>query len=143
LSTQRVLVVLDNLECLLEVRDVRGKFRPGFEGYGQLLRRVAEIGNQGCLLFTLREETAELRSLEGKHSPVRSFRLGGLDVAACKQLLVEKKVIGTEADQERLVDRYGGNPLALKIVAETIFDLLGGEIGAFFTGDIGIFGSVT
>jgi WD40 repeat protein/transcriptional regulator with XRE-family HTH domain len=150
LRTQRVLMVLDNLESLLKAGDVRGQFRSGFEGYGQMLRRVAETEHQSCLLFTSREKPAELRSLEGKHSPVRSLRLTGLGVAACKQILEEKGVVpgfiaggGTEADQELLIERYGGNPLALKIVAETIVDLFGGEIEAFLAEDTTIFGSVT
>ena len=143
LRTQRVLLVLDNLECLLQEGDVRGCFRPGFEGYGQLLRRVAETAHQSCLLITSRERPADLRALSGKFSLVRSLRLSGLDVTACKQLFVEKEVVGTEADQERLISLYGGNPLALKVVAETILDLFGGEIGAFLAGEIVIFGSVT
>ena len=38
---------------------------------------------------------------------------------------------------------YSGNPLALKIVAETIVDLFGGEIGLFLAGGTLIFGSIT
>src|SRR5262249_28162107 len=48
----------------------------------------------------------------------------------------------TEADQERLIEVYGGNPLALKIVGETIYDLFNGEIGPFLTGGSMLFGSV-
>jgi WD40 repeat protein/transcriptional regulator with XRE-family HTH domain len=143
LRTARVLMVLDNLECLLEAGDVRGHFRPGFEGYGQLLRRVAEAAHQSCVLITSREKPAELRSLEGKYSPLRSLRLSGLDATACKQLFAEKEVVGTQADQERLIALYGGNPLALKIVAETIIDLFGGEISELLAGDTLLFGSVT
>jgi WD40 repeat protein/transcriptional regulator with XRE-family HTH domain len=93
LRMKRVLVILDNLECLLEVGDSRGHFRSGFEGYGQLLRRVAETTHQSCLLLTSREKPAELRPLEGKHSKVHSLRLTGLDVAACKQLCMEKELV--------------------------------------------------
>ena len=142
LRTKRTLVVLDNLECLLETGDVRGRFRAGFEGYGLLLRRVAETAHQSCLLITSREEPIELRLLKGKHSPVRSLRLFGLGVAACEQLLAEKEVLGTEADLERLISLYGGNPLALKIVAETILDLFSGETGAFLLEETVVFGSI-
>src|SRR5262249_34996658 len=50
LRKTRTLLVLDNLECLLAEGDVRGHFRPGFEKYGQLLRRVTETVHQSCLL---------------------------------------------------------------------------------------------
>jgi WD40 repeat protein len=143
LRKTRTLVVLDNLESLLEVGDVKGRFRPGFEGYGQLLRLVAETTHQSCLLVTSREKPAELRPLEGKHSPVHSLRLAGLDVAACLQLLEEKRLVGTEPEQESLIRAYEGNPLALKMVAETIVDLFSGEIGPFLAGDTLLFGSIT
>jgi serine/threonine protein kinase len=138
----RTLVVLDNLECLLEAEDPRGHFRPGFLGYGQLLRRVAETAHQSCLLFTSREKPAELGLLVGQHPSVRTLRLTGLETAACKQLLQEREVIGTEAEQESLIEAYSGNPLALKIVAQAIIDLFGGEIGAFLGSGMVIFGSI-
>src|SRR5439155_513268 len=66
LREQRVLLVLDNLESLLEEGEVRGHLRPGDEGYARLLRRVAETGHQSCLLLTSREKPAQLRALEGR-----------------------------------------------------------------------------
>ena len=143
LRKTRTLVVLDNLECLLLEGDPRGHFRPGFEGYGRLLHRMVETSHQGCLLLTSREKPAELRLMESRYSEIRSLRLEGLDVAACQQIFVEKEVVGTKEDVERLIQAYGGNPLALKIVAETILDLLGGEIGLFLAGGAVIFGSIT
>ncbi len=150
LRKARVLIVLDNLECLLQEGNVRGHFRPGFGGYGLLLHRVIETVHQSCLLLTSREKPAELRLLEGRYSSVRSLRLTGLDAVACKLLLEEKGLApactpggGISPEQARLVELYGGNPLALQIVAETIVDLFGGEIGKFLTTGTVIFGSIT
>ena len=141
----RVLLVLDNLECLLEAGNLRGRFCSGFEGYGQLLRQVAETVHQSCLLFTSREKPAILRGLSGMHF----MRLAGLGVAACQQLLEEKGIasgftsaVGTISEQERLIELYGGNPLALKIVAETIVDLFSGELSTFLAMDTVIFGDI-
>jgi WD40 repeat protein/transcriptional regulator with XRE-family HTH domain len=143
LRRARALLVLDNLESLLQEADVQGRLRPGLEGYGRLLRRVAETAHQSCLLLTSREKPAELRPLEGKRSLVRSLRLPGLDTASCEQLLAENDVVGSQQDQIHLVEAYAGNPLALKIVTETIADLFGGEIGQFLTGGTVIFGTIT
>jgi WD40 repeat protein/transcriptional regulator with XRE-family HTH domain len=143
LRTTRTLLVLDNLESLLEEREVQGRLRPGFEGYGQLLRQIAEMAHQSCLLLTSREKPADLRSLEGKRSLVRSLRLSGLDITACEELFTEKDLVGTSQDQNRLVEAYVGNPLALKIVAETISDLFGGEIAQFLTEGAMIFGNIS
>jgi len=73
---------------------------------------------------------------------VRSLRLDGLDARASEQLLVEKDVAGDALDRARLIEQYGGNPLALKIVAQTIVDLFGGEIAAFLEQGEVIFGGV-
>ena len=142
LQKVRALVVLDNLETLLEEGKVTGRFRPGFEGYGVLLQRAAEVEMQSCLLLTSREKLAKLRALEGKRSPVRSLRLDGLDAAACELLLAEKGVVGTPQDLEMLIQAYTGNPLALKMVAETIIDLFGGETSQLLSEGIMIFGNI-
>jgi transcriptional regulator with XRE-family HTH domain len=142
LRTSRVLLVLDNLESLLEEGDVRGHLCPDLQGYRRLLQRVAETGHQSCLLYTSREKPAELRALEGSRSPVRSLCLAGLDAAACEHLLAENEVVGSQEERSRLVERYAGNPLALKIVAETIADLFGGEIGPFLAQNTVVFGSI-
>lgn len=141
----RALMVLDNLEALLEEGNVKGRFRPGYEGYGRLLRRAGETTHQSCLLLTSREKPAEveLRRLEGKYSPVRSLRLSGLSTAECELLFAEKGIIGTQQDQVRLAEIYAGNPLALKIVAETISQRFGGQIAPFLSQNIVIFGNIT
>src|SRR5437868_5900189 len=142
LREQRALVVLDNLESLLSEGEGRGHLRPGYEGYGQLLRQAGETGHQSCLLLTSREKPADLVPLEGSRRPVRALRLDGLETDASEQLLAEKEVVGIPQDQERLVEVYAGNPLALNIVAQTIVELFGGEIAPFLEQGEVIFGSV-
>jgi len=143
LRSRRVLLVLDNLEVLLEEGNVLGRLRPGFEAYEPLLRQVAQTAHQSCLLLTSREKPAGLRALEGSRTPVRSLPLSGLDAAACAQLLAEHEVSGSQEERSRLGAVYEGNPLALKIVAETIADLFGGAIDPFLAGGTTIFGGIT
>ena len=142
LREQQVLLVLDNLESLLLEGDVRGHLRPGYEGYGRLLRTVAETAHQSCLLLTSREKPADLRALESSRSPVRSLRLVELEAAACEHILAEHELGGSPGERARLIDMYVGNPLALKIVAEVIADLFGGEIGPFLAQGTVVFGSI-
>src|SRR6266446_216725 len=142
LQARRCLLVLDNLETLLQAHDPESRFLPGYEDYGALLRRVAETAHQSCLLLTSRESPADLVPLDDSRTPVRALRLSGLDAVSCEQLLEEKDVAGATPDRERLIERYGGNPLALKIVAETIVELFGGEIAPFLEQGEVVFGSV-
>lgn len=139
----RAFIVLDNMESLLETGDVGGHFRPGFEGYEQLLHRVSETSHQSCLLFTSREKPAALRGLASRYASVHSLHLAGLDVTACQQLFGEKKVVGTKPEQKQLIEAYSGNPLALKITAEMIIDLFGGRIGPFLGSGTVVFGNIT
>jgi WD40 repeat protein/transcriptional regulator with XRE-family HTH domain len=142
LRSTRVLLVLDNLEALLEEGQSTGHMRPGYEGYGQLLRRMAETGHQSCLLLTSREKPGDLVPLEGSQAPVRVLRLARLDVNACEQLLAEKGIAGTASEHARLIEAYTGNPLALKIVTETIVEIFGGEIAPFLEQGEVVFGGV-
>ena len=142
LRDQRALLVLDNLESLLSEGESRGRLRSGYEGYGQLLRRVGETAHQSCLLLTSREKPTDLEPLEGSGRPVRTLRLAGLETDASEQLLAEKEVVGLAQDRARLIQMYAGNPLALNIVAQTIVELFGGEIAPFLEQGEVIFGSV-
>ena len=142
LREQRTLLVLDNLEAVLEEGESMGGMRVGYEGYGRLLRRVGETAHQSCLLLTSREKPSELVPLEGSHKPVRALRLAGLETGAGEQLLAEKEVVGLAHDRARLVEVYAGNPLALKIVAQTIVELFGGEIAPFLEQGEVVFGGV-
>ena len=142
LRDRRALLVLDNLEMLLEEGTSTGRMRAGSEGYEQLLRRVAQTAHQSCLLLTSREKPADLVPLEGSRSPVRALRLAELDAGACEQLLAEKDVAGAAPDRARLIEAYAGNPLALKIVAQMIVELFGGEIAPFLERGEIVFGSV-
>ena len=142
LREARALLVLDNLEVLLEEGAGTGRMRPGYEDYGRLLRRVAETEHQSCLLLTSREKPRELVALEGSRTPVHALLLSGLNAVASAQLLAEKDVVGLPHDRERLVEAYGGNPLALKIVAQTIVELFGNELAPFLEQGEVIFGGV-
>ena len=107
-----------------------------------MLRRIAETEHQSCLLLTSREKPSDLVPLEGSRAPVRALRLARLDAEACQQLLAEKGVAGSVAEQLRLVEAYAGNPLALKIVARTIVELFDGQIALFLEQGEVIFGGV-
>jgi transcriptional regulator with XRE-family HTH domain len=131
MQAQRCLLVLDNFETLLASGDPEGGYLPGYEGYGRLIERLAESAHQSCVLLTSREKPKELAPLEGMRSPVRSLRLVGVDDQTAQEMLSDKELSGTPAAWQGLVASYAGNPLALKIVAQTITDLFGGDLDRF------------
>ncbi|MEM7534694.1 MAG: WD40 repeat domain-containing protein, partial [Chloroflexota bacterium] len=62
---------------------------------------------------------------------VRSLFLSGLPVASGVQVLESASLFGEPDQMALLVQRYSGNPLALKLVVETVQDFYGGDIAAF------------
>jgi WD40 repeat protein/transcriptional regulator with XRE-family HTH domain len=142
LRSSRVLLVYDNLESFLEEGQNTGHIRPSYEGFARVLHRVAESEHQSCMLLTSREKPSELVPLEGGRAPVRALRLARLDADSCKQLLAEKGVAGSAAELAQLIEAYAGNPLALKIVAQTIVDLFDGQITLFLEQGEVVFGGV-
>jgi WD40 repeat protein/transcriptional regulator with XRE-family HTH domain len=142
LRANRSLLVLDNMESVLEEGEISGRIRRGYEGFGRFLTYIASTEHQSTILLTTRLKPNELLPYEDPQGLVRTLRLVALDHAACEQLLAEREVTGTDAEHHRLIELYGGNPLALKIVAQTILDLFGGEIAPFLEQGGIIFGDV-
>src|SRR2546423_3087998 len=139
LRRQRCLLVLDNLEGILRGNDRAGSYRPGYEGYGRLLQVIGQSRHQSCLLLTGRERPLELERLEGEAALVRSFRLHGLQQEAARAILEERNLVGPVEHRMALVDRYSGNPLALRPVAAAIRDLFAGDVAAFLRAETPIF----
>ena len=142
LRNRRVLLVYDNVESFLEEGDDTGHMRTGYEGFGRVLRRVGETEHQSCMLLTSREKPSDLMPLEGNRAPVRALRITRLDAEACQQLLTEKGVAGSVAERMRLIEAYAGNPLALRIVAQTLVELFDGQIAPFLEQGEVVFGGV-
>jgi len=55
LRSSRCLLVLDS-ESILRSGELAGRYCSGYEGYGQLLRRVGDERHQSCLVLTSREK---------------------------------------------------------------------------------------
>ncbi|GAB1545478.1 NB-ARC domain-containing protein [Scytonema sp. NUACC21] len=151
LQKHRCLIILDNVETILCSTDTSGSsynnlggyYRAGYEAYGDLFWQVGELRSNSCLVLTSREKPKEVAILEGKTLPVRSLHLFGLTIAAAQQIFTTKgEFSGSPEDWKTLIQSYGGNPLALKIVASTIHDLFNGNIVNFLSWGTVIFGDI-
>jgi WD40 repeat protein/transcriptional regulator with XRE-family HTH domain len=142
LRVHRCLLILDNFESVLQESNRVGVYREGYRGYGQLLQRLGEAEHQSCLILTSREKPGELLPLEGRNSPVRSMHLGGIELADGQQMLKDEDLRGSEEAWSALVQLYGGNPLALKLIAAPIRELFGGDITRFLEEGAPVFGGI-
>ena len=62
---------------------------------------------------------------------MRILEVGGLPLADARPIPEERGVTGDAADWERFNEQCSGNPLALKLTADTIVRLFNGNLGAF------------
>jgi hypothetical protein len=72
---------------------------------------------------------------------VRSLQLTGLDQTASQEIIGDAGLDQTRRYQP-LVDRYSGNPLALKIVAATIRSIFNGDVAKFLDYGTVVFGDL-
>ncbi len=132
LRTTRCLLILDNAESILQSGDCVGQYQAGYEGYGELFQHLGADRHQSCVILTSREKHKEIALLEGETLPVRSLQLKGLKVAEGQAICKLKGTLtGSEEEWHRLVERYDGNPLALKIISTTIQELFDSDITEF------------
>ena len=132
LHSYRCLLILDNVEAILQSGTTCGSYRPSYEDYGELIKRIRDIPHQSCVVLTSREKPQEFIPLERNKLPVRSIQIKGLKAAIGKEICQLKgEFLGSEQDWQTLTYNYSGNPLALKIVAATIKDLFDGNVSQF------------
>jgi len=132
LRASRCLLILDNAESILRGGEGAGQYREGYQGYGELLRRVGEVPHQSCLLLTSREKPQEIALLEGKTRPVRSLNLRGLDELDGQKIFYEIGTFcGSDSEWREVIEFYNGNPLALELAARHIDEVFFGDLSEF------------
>lgn len=140
LRQYRCLVVLDTTTVIQQSSHFAGHYRPGYESYSKLLKRLGQEYHRSSLIWIGREKPREIALMAGEHSPVRLLSLKGLDLSA-KEILQGKKLLDPHTWDD-LIQLYRGNPLALKIVANTIQELFGGKVSAFLKQETIVFGEL-
>lgn len=143
LQQHRCLIVLDNLESILQGGNQAGAYRPGYEAYGKLFRKVAEVPHQSCLLITSREKPSGLSSLVGRKKPARFFALNGLTKADGRAIFNDiGEFSGSSEEWRSLITLYNGNPLALETAAYHIKEVYGGSLTQVLQDDKPLFADI-
>ncbi|MEL7315585.1 MAG: NB-ARC domain-containing protein, partial [Cyanobacteria bacterium J06559_3] len=133
LTQQRCLVVLDNGESLLQPRSLEGKYLPGSEDYQDVFEQLGNVSHQSCVILTNRELPSHFAGLQARTSLVRIYPVEAMSAEACRSLLTDTGIVCQASESDLLRDRYGGNPLSLKLVATTIRDLFDNQVQLFLT----------
>ena len=125
---QAFLFVLDDFDhCFAEGGWASNADRTAF---GQLWRLFLDRPHRCTLLLTARR-LPPLQGLIESPGRFRQINLRGLEEEASRQLLKSYGLEGNPTDFNALHDCYAGNPLLLKLAAQTIDHLFHGSIAAF------------
>jgi NB-ARC domain len=128
LRNYRCLLILDNFEAILKPSELAGHYREGCEGYRELILRVAEVNHNSCLVLVSAEEPTELALLTSEK--VRCLK-PAVSQEIAREIFQEKGLSAKDKDWKLLMNRYGGNLLAIKIVAATIHEFFDGNVSKF------------
>lgn len=143
LRARRCLVILDNFETLLTGGSFMGEYEPGYEAYGELLRRIGEQQHQSCVMVTSREGHRDMPKSRASVSPIRHLDLAGLQPQAAMEILKAEQLEETgQSHWSMLISQYRGNPLMLRIVAMTIHELFEGNVRRFLGQRMTLFGDI-
>jgi len=129
------LLVFDGIESILREKGRAGRYRHGCEKYSELIRRIGEETHKSCLILVGREKPDDISLMEGEKLYVRSLRLKGLPTLEARKILESKGFTVSEQSQKwnQLIEQYGGNPFALKIVATAIYGLFNQNVSSFLS----------
>jgi DNA-binding CsgD family transcriptional regulator len=128
LRKQRCLIILDDFEAVLKPEELAGHYREGCEGYRDLIVRLCEVNHQSCFVLVSAEEPTEMALLAGEK--VR-FLKPAISEEIARDIFKEKGLSAQDREWEILLARYGGNLLAIKIVATTIHEFFEGNVVKF------------
>lgn len=142
LRQKRCLLILDRLDQILAPSTLGGQYLDGYQGYGQLLRRIQDQPHQSSVLITSREKPTGLSLKEGKKSLVRSLKLQGLSHDATHNIMLDRGLMGSESTLQEFSDRCEGNPLILKMATATIEALFAGDVARFLSHHSLLYGNI-
>ena len=131
LRDNRCLIILDDVQQILSSGQLAGNYKPGYENYGTLFKLIGEIRHNSCLILNSWEPPSDILTFTDDNSAVCLLQLTGLGEAAT-EILTEKGLLDEEQWPE-LINLYQGNPLWLKLVAQTINNLFSGRVSQYLS----------
>ena len=140
LQKHRCLLLLENAETIMRSGELAGCYQEQYQNYREFIQALATIPHQSCLILTSRDQLKEIALLEGETLPVRSLKLTGLQQDS-RKILAAKNLLDRDKWDD-LIQLYRGNPLALKMVSNTIAELFGGRVATFLKHQTIIFGDL-
>ncbi len=126
----RCLLILDQMDTIIEDRQMVGTFRPDYQPYRYLIQDFSQGLHHSCLLLTSRCQFPQIAALEEADSMIRTLELKGLSIQDARPFL-QKRRLSDEDKWPILVGRYSGHPEQLKFASSYIREVFNGSVAAF------------
>ncbi|MEL6222092.1 MAG: NB-ARC domain-containing protein [Cyanobacteria bacterium J06627_8] len=133
LRDRRCLLILDDVEAALQSGELVGQYRTGYEAYGVFLRRIGTERHQSCVVVISRELPREVSALAGAEHAVREINLSGMSMTDGKKFLESTGLVKRGSTFDALIQRYRGNPSALRVVSKLVQEFFGGDVIQFMS----------
>ncbi len=123
--------------CLIVLEQEQDGSTHKFDEYKQLFRKLLQMHGKfhhSCiLLITSYEKPDDVTAVADRHDAAKSLHLNGVTIETGLEILQHKdpKLVENPEIAAELVRRFGGYPLALKLVSSHIRDRYHGDIQQF------------
>jgi hypothetical protein len=133
LRDRRCLLLLDDIETVLQGGQLSGQYRDGYEDYSTLLRRIGMERHQSCLILVSREQPRDISTMATAGYAVRELNLQGMSIPDGKIFLESTGLVKKGSTFDVLIQRYRGNPSALRVVSNIVQEFFGGDVIQFMS----------
>ncbi|MFM6038914.1 MAG: NB-ARC domain-containing protein [Sphaerospermopsis kisseleviana] len=127
LSTQKCLIILDDIQNIFTPGELAGKYQPEYQDYQTLFKLVTETQHQSNIILISQEQCPEMESLDPELYPIKSLELSGL----YHPDIFQNTGLKNQDSWLDLIKLYAGNLMFLKTIIVLIAKNYDGEVVEF------------
>ncbi|MBC5794655.1 AAA family ATPase [Sphaerospermopsis sp. LEGE 00249] len=127
LSTQKCLIILDDIQNIFTPGELAGKYQPEYQDYQPLFKLVTETQHQSNIILISQEQCPEMESLDPELYPIKSLELSGL----YHSNILQNTGLKNQDSWLDLIKLYAGNLMFLKTITVLIAKNYDGEVVEF------------
>ncbi|BAZ81019.1 AAA family ATPase [Sphaerospermopsis kisseleviana CS-549] len=127
LSTQKCLIILDDIQNIFTPGELAGKYQPEYQDYQPLFKLVTETQHQSNIILISQEQCPEMESLDPELYPIKSLEISGLYHSD----ILQNTGLKNQDSWLDLIKLYTGNLMFLKTITVLIAKNYDGEVVEF------------
>ncbi|NES80689.1 MAG: AAA family ATPase [Moorea sp. SIO2B7] len=126
-TEKRCLIILDDVQNIFISGQFAGQYQSEYKKYQKFFTTITETQHQSNLILISQDKCAEMCCLDEELYYARCLELSGLDDVK----IFNNTGLKDEESWSTLIKLYEGNPLYLKIIANSIKNIFNGYVAEF------------